>query len=196
MKKAIGLYVALVAALIPALAQAVTFHPLIGFGAEFGGDKLLSVTYSDGSKSDVYAGQGFSAFGGVAAQGLIDLSPITLDLQATLGVKYSTISDASNASLDYFRFPLELLAFVHWRDLRVGAGPVYHFGNSFTGSGTLSPYTFTFDNAFGVTAQADYTFGQHWNIGVRFTSITYQSPSNGIGKTNGDNVGGELSYFL
>ena len=120
----------LTAVLIPALAQAATFRPLVGIGGEFGGDKLLTVVYTDSSTQDVNAGQGFSLFGGVATQGLVDMGPISLDLQATLGVKYSTISQSSNANLDYFRFPAELLGFVHWKDLRVGAGPVYHFGNS------------------------------------------------------------------
>jgi hypothetical protein len=181
---------------IPVLARAASLRPLLGINAEFGGDTLLTVVYTDGTKQDVTAGQGFSLFGGATAEGLIDLKPITIDLQATLGVKYSTISEASNASIDYFRFPLELLVFGHWKGLRVGAGPVYHFGNSISGSGVLGLVNATFDNAFGVTAQADYTFADHWNLGARYTAISYQDLKDGIASTNAGNFGIEFGYIF
>jgi hypothetical protein len=192
--KVLGSILAVV--LIPALAPAASFHPIVGCNAEFGGDKLLTVLYSDGSTQDVNAGQGFSLFGGVAAQGLVDLDPITLDLQATLGVKYATISQASNGSIDYFRFPAELLGFFHWKGLRVGAGPVYHFGNSISGSGVLTGYQHNFDSALGLTIQADYTFGDHWNAGLRYTVISYQESNGGIPSTNANNFGVEFGYFI
>src|SRR5579859_1363282 len=119
-KKSRSLCLVFVWMILPTLAHALSFRPLIGLNAEFGGDRLLTVIYTDGSKSDVFAGQGFSVFGGAAAEGLIDLNPITIDLQATLGVKYSTISQASNANVDFFRFPAELLIFGHWMGLRLG----------------------------------------------------------------------------
>jgi hypothetical protein len=91
---------------------------------------------------------------------------------------------------------VELLAFIHLDDLRVGAGPVYHFNNtvSYTGSGIQNPGGYTLDNALGMTTQVDYTFSQHWNLGFRFTTISYRRPN--TYSVNGDNVGGELSYFL
>jgi hypothetical protein len=196
MKKSIGLCGVIALAFIPLMAQAVMLRPLAGINAEFGGAKLLTVTYTDGSTSDVMAGQGFTAFGGVALQGLVDLNPLTVDLQVTLGVKYSTIQQASNANVDFFRFPAELLMMGHWMGLRFGAGPTYHFGNSISGSGLLSGANANFDNALGVVAQVDYTFAEHWNLGLRYTSISYQDPSLGIGKTDAGNFGVEASYFF
>lgn len=186
----------LIVCLIPALAQAASIRPLIGFNAEFGGDRLLKVIYTDGSTQDVNAGQGFGLFGGATVEGLIDLNPVTIDLQATLGVKYATISQASNASVDYFRFPAELLVFGHIKGFRLGAGPVYHFANSLVGSGDLSSLNYSFDGAFGVTAQADYTFGDHWNVGLRYTGISYKDDKDGIPSTNANNFGVEIGYII
>src|SRR5689334_21164215 len=123
----------LLVALLPVMGHAVSVKPLVGINEEFGGDRLVKVVYSDGSESDVDAGQGFSLFGGAALEGLIDLKPFSIDLQGTLGVKYATIQQASNGNIDFFRFPAELLVFGHWMGLRVGAGPTYHFANSLSG---------------------------------------------------------------
>ncbi|SRR5579871_3928938 len=196
MKKLSRLCLLTLLACVPAMARAVTPHLLAGCNAEFGGTKLFTVVYTDGSTQDVLAGQGLSAFGGLALEGLADLNPLTIDLQATLGVKFSTISQASNADVSFFRFPAELLVMGHVGDLRFGAGPTYHFANSLTGSGALSAINVNFDNALGLVTQVDYTFAKSWNLGVRYTSISYQSPSSGIGKTDASNFGIEAGYFF
>jgi hypothetical protein len=168
----------------------------VGLGAEFGGDRLLSVTYTDGSTSDILAGQGLSLFGGAEALDLFGSGPVEIDLQGTFGVKYSSIREASNATADYYRFPIELLAFARWHGLRVGVGPAYHVFNSFSGSGALASYNFGVDNALGVTAQIDYTFFKHWGVGARYTSISYQPQLSGVPPKSGSNFGAEISYFF
>ncbi|HVM31758.1 MAG TPA: hypothetical protein VMU88_01365 [bacterium] len=195
MKKTTAFYFTLAAALLPVFVQATTLHPLIGLGAEFGGKPIAGFENSDYSMSYLSAGQGFSAFGGVDAQGLINLNPFTLDLQATIGIKYTPL-DEPNANIYFFRLPVELLAFIRLENLRLGAGPVYHFINivSYTGSGITNPGGFNLDAALGLTVQMDYTFGQHWNLGLRFTTISYDQPD--TPSVNGDNVGCEFSYFL
>src|SRR5579862_1578440 len=95
-------------AFFPVVGHAVTLRPLVGINAEFGGDRLLKVVYTDGSESDVNAGQGFSLFGGAAVEDFIDLQPFSIDLQGTLGVKYATVQQASNGNIDFFRFPAEV----------------------------------------------------------------------------------------
>jgi hypothetical protein len=177
-------------------AYSLSFKGLLGLGAEFGGDRLLSLTYTDGSTSDIRAGQGISAFGGAVARDLFNLGPVAIDLQGTVGVKYSTIREATNADADFYRFPLELLAFARWEGLRAGIGPAYHFENSFSGSGVLAPDDFSFDNALGVTAQIDYIFLGHWGIGARYTSISYQPQLTGVSQKSGGNFGAEVTYFF
>jgi hypothetical protein len=177
-------------------AYSLSFKGLLGLGAEFGGDRLLIVTYTDGSTSDVLAGQGVSFFGGAVAQDLYSLGPVAIDLQGTIGVKYSTILQASNGNINYYRFPLELLAFGRWKGFRAGIGPVYHFANSISGSGILTSNTYSFDNALGVTAQVDYTFLGHWGIGARYTSISYQPQLTGVSQKSGSNFGAEITYFF
>jgi hypothetical protein len=177
-------------------AYSLSFKGLLGFGAEFGGDRLLSLTYSDGSISDIRAGQGISAFGGAVAQNLLNFGPVAIDLQGTVGVKYSTIPEVANAGADFYRFPIELLAFARWKGLRAGIGPACHIENSFSGSGELAAYDFSFDTAFGVTAQVDYVFLGHWGIGARYTSISYQPQLAGASPASGSNFGAEVSYFF
>jgi hypothetical protein len=175
---------------------AISYKGLLGVGAEFGGDRLLSVTYSDGSTSDILAGQGLTLFGGVAVSDLLAFGPIAIDLQGTVGVKYSTIQEATNANANFFRFPLELLAYARWKGLRIGLGPAYHFANSFSGSGALAGYSFSLDNALGLTVQIDYLFLRHWGVGARYTSISYQPELAGATQKSGSNFGGELSYYF
>jgi len=188
----------LVLALVPVMGHAVTVRPLLGINAEFGGDRILKVVYSDGSESDLDAGQGFSLFGGASLEDLIDFQPFSIDVQGTLGLKYATVQQASNGNIDFFRFPAELLVFGHWRDLRVGAGPTYHFANSLSGSGLLTGASIDFKDALGVVAQIDYTFAKQWNLGVRYTSISYEPATNnpGFQKTDASSFGVELGYFF
>ncbi len=173
---------AILALAMPAFG--ISVRGLIGLGAEFGGEKLLSLTYSDGSTSDVKAGQGLCVFGGAVAQDLARLGPVALDLQGTVGLKYSTIKEASNANADFFRFPFELLAFAHWKELRVGVGPAYHIANSFSGSGQLSGYDFKFNYALGLTMQADYMFMKGMALGLRYTLISYEPKQSGLSKVD------------
>jgi hypothetical protein len=194
MRRIAYLWLFLSMVLSPVAAFAAPARPLLGLNAEFGGDTLLTVIYSDGSTSKVQAGEGLSLFGGVALEGLVPMGALSIDLQGTVGVKYSTTRQASNGSADYFRFPLEVLVLGHWRDLRFGAGPVYHFANSFSGSGILSGFNFNLDNALGVKAQVDYTLS-NINFGVSYTAISYKVSGLGI-TTNANNFGVALGFFL
>lgn len=196
MKKLTIGFVLLLAGFAILPCSAVEIKGLFGVGGEFGGDKLLSLTYTDGSTSDILVGQGLLLFGGADVKDILKSGPLGLDLQATIGVKYSTIQEATNANANFYRFPAELLIFGRINNFRVGAGPVLHFANSFSGSGALSDYTFKFDNALGVTAQADYTWFEHYALGVRYTSIAYNPEIAGIGKLNASNFGFEFSYFF
>ena len=176
--------------------SAVSFRGLLGVAAEFGGDRLLTVSYSDGSSSDILVGQGFSFFGGAVVQDLVALGPISFDVQGTVGVKYSTIQEATNANADFYRFPIELMLFADWKGLRLGVGPTYHVGNSFAGSGALAAYNFTFDTALGLVAQIDYLFLKHWGVGARYTVITYTPQESGLSQKSGNNFGAEISYYF
>ena len=51
-------------------AQAVKVSKAIGLGMDFGGDKLVDVVYTDGSRSDIEAGRGVIINGGL----IIDFS--------------------------------------------------------------------------------------------------------------------------
>lgn len=196
MKKSRLICFLVLSALLPGFAQAVSVRPLVGINAEFGGDTLMTVVFSDGTSQDVKAGQGFSLFGGAALKDLFNTGEFGIDVQGTLGVKYSTIQEASNGSVDFFRFPVELLILGDWNGFRFGGGPCYHFANSLSASGVLSAGNLNFDDALGVTGQIDYTIAGHWNIGARYTAISYKPQVAGVSSVSANNFGVELGYFF
>jgi hypothetical protein len=181
---------------LPGLSHSAAVRGLLGIHGEFGGEKLFTVTYSDGSTSDVTAGEGLSIYGGAIAEDLAPLGAAALDLQASAGLKYSTVREATNGGADFFRYPLELLAFVRYRPLRVGLGPAYHVGGSFAGNGVLSPFSFELDPALGLVAQADYLFGRFFNLGLRYTSIRYRASRAGAGSVDASNLGVTFAVFF
>lgn len=144
-------------------------------GADFGGETLVDVTYSDGSQSSIDAGQGFSLSGGLM-YALVEEQSYDFDLQATIGYKFASITEATNASLDYTRIPLDLLFFYHSKDgsWRLGGGVTYHTGVSLEGSGITAAATTDFDDSLGYIIEMDYITEKYF-IGMRITSIDYTS---------------------
>jgi hypothetical protein len=156
-------------------AHAIGFELGGGVGADFnaGADTLLELEFDDGGNQEIKAGNGVSLF--VAGGPLFFESfPHKLQLELSLGVKFSTMQPTSNADLSFVRFPLELLGFYRNDDwhFRVGGGAVLHMGNSLTGSGALSDLDVDLDNALGGIVQADFVY-EAWFIGMRYTALSY-----------------------
>src|SRR6185437_10725797 len=100
-------------------AFAGDLHGIVSLGGDFGGDTLLTITYTDGSQSSLKAGQGLLFSAGV----VYDFSP-RFSLQSTIGIKYQQTQDATNENTSFTRYPLELLGFYNLNvpSFRFGAG--------------------------------------------------------------------------
>jgi hypothetical protein len=185
-------------ALAPKIVFATSMTPLFTSAIEFGGDKIVDVTYSDGSTSTIEAGRGVLLGGGL----LFDLSPghpHSFEGQATLAIKWTGTKAASNGEVDWYRFPIELLGFYHneEKSFRVGAGLTYQVGNEVKGTQAVSGVAMKFDNATGYVIEADYFLGQEKNmvIGARYTGISYKAQTSDAVTINGNSFGVNFNYF-
>lgn len=144
---------------------------------EFGGDSLATVYYTDGSSSDLHAGQGLLVSIGGHLQPN-KRSP--WDLMLTAGYKFDR-AGGSNGDLSFDHIPVELIGSYQWNNgIRVGAGPVYHTNVELKGSGDLSGQpALKYNNAFGGEAQLGWKF-----VALTYTFISYQ-PSDSIIDVNG-----------
>jgi hypothetical protein len=133
-------------------------------GAEFGGDEVAKVYFSDGSTQSINAGQGLS----LGVGGHYSPAGTKWDFNGTVGFKY-TSTKGRDASINMNRTELEFRAdrFLEegwW----IGAGPVIHTGTRFSAGG-FAPNV-DFDSATGLTAKV----GWKW-VALSYTGIKYKS---------------------
>ena len=178
------------AAAVPSAAHAADVRGVFVAGFDTGGDKLLTVTFTNGETDSIRANQGLYAGGGISV--LTDSKDI--EFQGTLAIKYDGVS-ASNGDATFTRLPLDALVFYRWEKFRLGAGLTYVMNPKVKTSG-IPPQDLnvTLDNAFGGLVQADFLLGRV-AIGVRYTALDYKFRGNtikasGAGLTFGFTFGG------
>jgi hypothetical protein len=183
--------------LVPSFAFALTFKPLMSTSLEFGGDILVSITYSDGSTSKITGGQGMSLNGG-AYVALVEESNHQIDVQATLGVKYAGSKKTTNGGMNFLRFPIEVLGFYSRPSdkFRVGGGLAYHFANQLKGTQDAAGLSADFKNTLAFLAQGDYFMGEksQFGLGLRYTLVSYQVASSP--KVDGNSFGFVFSFLF
>ena len=132
-------------------------------GLAGGGDKLATVTFTDGSSRSIYAGNAlFTDIGFLHNFPASDWS-----LKGTIGYAFSSVH-ASNGDFAFDREPLDLIAIYSRGDHHLGLGLTYHL-NPHLDLDNFGPSA-DFDNAAGLILQYQY-----WMFGVRYTSITYKA---------------------
>ena len=192
-----NLFLVTILMLSPALVRAGSLRGLLSIGGDFDGDEILKVKYTDGSDASIVAGTGLLVTGGAVWQAA-EKQGHALDLQATASWKYSTIPDASNQSINWTRWPLELLVFYGYlpAHVRLGGGLTYQVAPTLSAQGNLLNGNAKFQNSLGELAQLDYTFADHFMVAARYTWISYRL-DNGPGTTlNGNSAGFSLGYLF
>jgi len=157
------------------------FGPVLELDADFGGDNVARVFYTDGSTQDIKAGQGVTPAAGMHYQ----LAAAPVDFAVMVGYKFVT-TRASNADIHIDRVEVKALGTYElpkhfWLD----AGPVWHTGIRFHGGGYIPD--FSFNDATGATVG----FGWRW-IGIAYTHIRYSSAI--TGDVDASNIGLTLAY--
>jgi hypothetical protein len=140
------------------------------FDAEFGGDEVASVLFTDNTTQGINAGQGLTLAVGM------HFRPANwdVDFSGTAGYKFVTTA-ASNADIGITRTVLQLMATYDPSEAWwVGAGPVWHNNVKFNADGLGR--NLDLGSATGFTVQA----GWKW-IGLTYTKMEYTEVTTGRG---------------
>ncbi|MGA9852911.1 MAG: hypothetical protein WBR15_08285 [Gammaproteobacteria bacterium] len=154
-------------------------HFTLDAGLTGGGDKLATVTFTNGDTSSIYAGNAVFADMGF----LIDFSASNWSLKSTLGAAYTGVA-ARNATISFSRYPLDVIGLYNYGRNYFGFGVTYHMSPRLDMDG-YAPNV-DFDNSAGWLLEYRY-----WLFGVRYTNITYRSSQ---GNVNGNSLGLFFNY--
>ncbi len=154
----------------PAPAPAPAVALVLEGGIEFGGDKIVELTFTNGETQTLTAGQG----GTIAIGAQFQPAAIPrLSVAATVGYKFVT-NASENADIGITRVPLELVG--RWQlngDWSLGAGLVRHASVRVNGDGFFPDATL--DASTGATVE----LGWRW-AALTWTTIEYTDPSGGV----------------
>jgi Outer membrane protein beta-barrel domain len=164
----------LLASVLLACAAAPSFagdivKAVFGITATGGGEKLVTVSFTDGSSENIKSGGLVQLFGGA------EFNPLDmLTIQATVGYHVDD-TNARNASVKFTRVPLELIAFWKPNDyFRLGGGLRKANGAKVSGSGDASDLgTTKLESKLGGVLQGEYLFSANASMFVRFVAETY-----------------------
>lgn len=154
---------------------------LMEFGAEWGGDELITVQFTNGNEQTMHAGQGIHLAAGTELT-----FPKLEDLlvRISFGLKWSPTA-ADDANIAFTRLPLTISPF--WKikdDFRVGVGATAHLSPKFHGDGFVN------DINFSSSIGPRFEFGYKW-IAVTYTLMNYESM---LDMVDGNSFGVILSY--
>jgi hypothetical protein len=177
----LGKWILAAAAIAPIATHAADVRPLFKAGYEAGGDRIVEVTFTNGDTASIHAGDGLYLAGGAVFEQVYP----NIDVETSIGIKYDSI-DASNGSITWTRYPVEVLGFYGFPRFRLGGGFTYQFSSTIHGSGVVGGLDTNIDNALGVILEADWMITRKISLGGRYTRIDYKA--NGVTAT-GDSVG-------
>ncbi|HEY1772112.1 MAG TPA: hypothetical protein VGH91_02840 [Gammaproteobacteria bacterium] len=156
-------------------------HFTSDLGIADGGDALVTFTYTTGSTKTLHAGEAAYLDGGLF---YIFPSAPQWGLQTTVGWARASVN-ASNASVSFVRYPLDVIGFYNYGNNHFGLGATYHMSPTVRGGGLQN---YDFDNALGLVLEYRYSF-----FGLRFTRINY-TLSGADRNFNGDSYGAFFNF--
>jgi hypothetical protein len=163
-----------------ALADLTTEAPIpqkkidfvVGGGLTFGGDEIADVRVidydDDDSSEDVSAGALIHIYTGINAY----IPDSDFSVQTTIGYHVDGIF-ASNGSVAFTRYPLELIPYYNFNRIRIGLGLSYHINPEFSGDSDAGLGDREYDNALGLVASVEVKLGSHFAVGLHYTDIDY-----------------------
>jgi hypothetical protein len=172
----------LVATAAPVAAQ-LKVQPVVGATLTGGGEKLVGVTYTDGTSENIKSGGLIHVFGG------FELAPTpTVAFQFNIGYHIDD-SNASNGSVRFSRYPLEGIAL--WNaspSIRLGLGLRKSLSPSISSSGVLRQDVGSADltSKAGAILQGEYIGGKY-SLLLRYVTEEYSFKN--AGSVSGNHVG-------
>jgi hypothetical protein len=158
---------------------------ILGAGLTFGGEKLATAQFTNGGSQSIRTGGLVQFYGGAEFR----LGTL-VTVQATAGYHVDDTS-ASNGSIRFSRWPLELLGHVAVNEqVRLGGGIRHINGAKLNASGagsSIAPNV-DFDATTGVVIEGEYRFSPSFGLKLRYVTEDYTvkgTPS----KFKGNHVG-------
>jgi hypothetical protein len=158
---------------------------VIDLGGDFGSTQITpDVVFDNGDVRSIKGNQGAFLSAGAS---FLPFQDGRLRTRATVGVKYNTIN-ASNGSLSFYAFPLEILETLDIRPIRLGVGLYALLGPSVTGSGFAAGADTSFDSTAGLALRAEFIIpNTEVGIGARYVwnkltagNSSYDAPAFGF----------------
>lgn len=152
MKKSLfGLTLACTVVAAQADAPRVRLFGSVGYG--FGGDALVSGTWTDGTPWDLKAGKGTA----VALGGDLRLTD-SLSIQGSAGYHRNSV-DGTNGNVVFTRMPVELLGFYAVTEqVRLGLGTRKSQSAKVQGGGVAASVSELYESSSGAVAEVQYLF--------------------------------------
>lgn len=192
MKKIVFAVTALLASMGAAHAQTAAPSPvrfLAGLGFSAGGDDLATAKYTNGSSQTIKAGGGFYFTAGADYRLSEEFS-----VQGTLNFHVDD-TRATNGSITFKRFPVEVLGYYHVNDAwRVGGGLRYVSGAKLSSSGAADGIDAKFDNTVSAVAEVEYFWMPKFGMKMRYVKETFKAP--GIPDVKGNHFGISGNYYF
>lgn len=163
--------------------------------AQVGG--ILYLNLDSGGDTLAYTNKGNIKAGGIvhmaAGIAIHDYANNQLETQLTIGMKADSVS-ASNGTVSFYRWPVELIQFYKNGLFRVGGGLTYHMNPKLECDIDYEcNWAVKFDDALGYVGQVDFVvpldgWVREVTIGARFTVIDYEVKDTGY-KVDGNSIG-------
>ncbi len=172
---------ALACAALGAQAQERTVRGVLGMGLTGGGDTLATVVYTDGSTDSIKSGGLVHVFGGAEFR-----LGQQVTMQATVGYHIDETTGASDGSLRFSRYPIELLAHYHVApNVKLGGGARFVNNAKIDSRGVLSGARVEFDNTVGAVIEGEWMVTPTIGLKLRYVSERYKASGVSVDANHG-----------
>ncbi len=164
-------------------AQAAEVRGLFNMGYDFGGDRLVTVVYSDGTRESVDANKALYFGGGIS---LVHNQAGTMETQFTFNYHFDETDPYASGGVKYSATSFDAVQVFNVNQASFGVGLTYHMSPKVTGTGVVSG-NIQFDDALGMVFQVGYRLSDRSTIGMRYTNIKYKVA--GVADADGSGLG-------
>jgi hypothetical protein len=179
------------AALGAQAAEPGKISPFLGGGVTFGGDTLATVEFVNGPTEKIRGGGLVALYGGAQMQVTEQMV-----LQASMGYHVDDTSPASNGSVRFSRYPIDVLAlFSVSNQVRLGGGVQVSTSPKLTGSGAASNIDLKYKNSAGAVIEGEYLVSQHVGVKLRFVAHKYKEKITGF-TADGNHIGLTANWYF
>ena len=163
--------------------EAAEVRGLFNMGYDFGGDRLVTVIYTDGTSESVDANKGIYFGGGVS---LVWDPASTMETQLTLNYRFEETDPYASGGVKFSTTAFDAVQVFNVNQASFGIGLTYHMSPKVAGTGVVSG-NLQFDDAAGLLFQVGFRLSDRSQIGMRYTRIKYKAP--GEPEADGSGIG-------